>query len=136
MDLEFSTLQGKILSKVEQIGDDVIRFECEDGQVYQLYHSQDCCESVVIDDISGDLADLVGTPILLAEEATSSDDPPEVVARKEAEKAKDPENYYDYHEESQTWTFYKLRTIKGSVDIRWHGSSNGYYSESVYFAAA
>jgi hypothetical protein len=129
---EFSVLHGKTLTKVEQIGDDVIRFECEDGKAYQLFHSQDCCESVTIDDISGDLADLVGTPILLAEEATSSDDPPEVVARKEAEKAKDPENYSDWTD-SQTWTFYKLRTIKGSVDIRWHGESNGYYSENVDF---
>lgn len=122
MDLDFASLQGKTLTKVEQIGDDVLRFECEDGKAYQLYHSQDCCESVMIESITGDLADLVGTPILLAEEANSSDDPP---------------GYKHEHQpESQTWTFYKLRTIKGSVDIRWHGSSNGYYSESVYFAAA
>lgn len=115
--MNFEDLQGKTLTDVRQIGDDVIRFEADDGKAYQLYHSQDCCESVVVDDISGDLADLIGTPILLAEEATSNDPPPG-----------------SSRTDSDTWTFYKLRTIKGSVDIRWHGSSNGYYSESVDFA--
>jgi hypothetical protein len=117
--MNFSELQGKTLTKVEQIGDDRIRFE-EGDKAYELYHSQDCCESVEVESIVGDLADLVGTPILLAEEAESNDT---------------PEGYkHDYEPESQTWTFYKLRTIKGSVDIRWFGSSNGYYSESVEFA--
>lgn len=115
---DFSELQGKTLKRVEQIGDDVIEFELDDGTVRKLYHSQDCCESVIVDDVSGDFADLIGTPILLAEEATS-DEPPPGCSRSD---------------DSNTWTFYKLRTIKGSVDIRWHGSSNGYYSESVDFA--
>jgi len=129
---DFSELQGKTLKRAEQIGNDRIEFETDDGATYALYHSQDCCESVVVESISGDLPDLIGTPILLAEEATSNDDPPDVTERKAAEKAKNPESYYDYTD-SQTWTFYKLRTIKGSVDIRWHGESNGYYSESVDF---
>lgn len=119
-DAEFGDLKGMTLTKVEQIGDERIRFEADDGKTYELYHSQDCCESVIVESITGDLADLIGTPILLAEEATSEDDPPGYK--------------HEYQPESQTWTFYKLRTIKGSVDIRWHGQSNGYYSESVYFA--
>lgn len=118
--MNFAELTGKTLTRVEQIGDDRIRFEADDGKAYELYHSQDCCESVIVESVVGDFTDLVGTPILLAEEAESSDD---------------PEGYkHEYQPESQTWTFYKLRTIKGSVDIRWHGSSNGYYSESVDFA--
>lgn len=120
--MHFEELKGRTLTKVEQIGDDLIRFETNDGKAYQLYHPQDCCESVVVESVVGDFSDLVGAPILMAEEAQSGDDPPGY---------KD-----DYRPDSQTWTFYKLRTIKGSVDIRWHGTSNGYYSESVYFAKA
>lgn len=113
----FSELRGKVLTKAVQIGDDRLRFEDSGGKAYELYHHQDCCESVVIESVVGDLTDLVGTPILVAEEVESRECPADSEA-------------YD----SDTWTFYKLRTIKGSVDIRWHGSSNGYYSESVDFA--
>lgn len=122
-EIKFSILTGKTILNVRALqglpeGDMVI-FQCDDGKSYMLSHVEDCCESVMIESISGSLRDLIDTPILLAEEATSHEDQPNQRA--------------EYVEETQTWTFYRLRTIKGSVDIRWYGTSNGHYSESVDF---
>lgn len=96
-----------------------VTFHMENGDVYQLTHIQDCCEYVYLEDINGDLSDLVGVPILQAEEVSS------LPGFEEKPLAK--------YEESWTWTFYKFATIKGYVTIRFYGSSNGYYSESVDF---
>lgn len=121
MNKGIETLIGKTLTAVKgAVGADEISFVDTDGNAYKLYHSQDCCESVSVEDICGDLSYLVGSPILQAEESTSDKNPPGV---------KVPE-----YQDSFTWTFYKLATIKGSVTIRWYGESNGYYSESVDFA--
>lgn len=119
--LQFSVLIGKTLVSVrgaEKGGDEII-FTCDDGSVFKMYHESDCCESVSIEDVSGDIADLIGSPIVMAEVATSCENPTGVT----------PPEYQD----SFTWTFYKLATAKGYVDIRWYGESNGYYSESVDF---
>lgn len=91
--------------------DDTLNFHTISGKHYQLYHEQNCCESVYIDDINGDLANLIDTPILYAVEKSNEGTPEDG--------------------ESVTWTFYTFRTRKGTVDITWKGSSNGYYSESV-----
>lgn len=114
----FSDLVGKRLRDV-RVGDDKITFEMADGARYLMHHDQDCCESVYVESIDGDLRDLVGEEIVVAEERSSSGEPDK------------PLSSWD---DSYTWTFYTLRTVKASVTIRWYGSSNGYYSESVDFS--
>ena len=114
-----SVLVGEVLREARltkgsgDYGDNIV-FVTEDGGAYQMHHEQSCCESVDIEDIAGDLDDLIGAPILVAEERTS--------------EGTTDEGYNSY-----TWTFYELRTIKGSVTIRWYGTSNGDYSERVGF---
>ena len=56
---------------------------------------------------------MVGSPLLKAEESS--------------QKGKS-----EHEDDSSTWTFYKFATLKGYVDVRWLGKSNGYYSESVH----
>jgi len=118
---EITELIGKTLINIDvDMEKDEIIFTCDNGDMYKMYHQQDCCESVVIDDINGDINDLIGSPILIAEELTFLDENLDNVEKPE-------------YQDSFTWTFYKLATIKGFVDIRWYGDSNGYYSESVDF---
>lgn len=118
-ELEFSALIGKTLASVTgKAGDDEMIFTTDSGEIFKLYHCQGCCESVTIEDIEGDLTDLIGAPIVLAEESSNSDQQP----------GQDMEWV-----ESFTWTFYRIATTKGFVVVRWLGESNGYYSESVDF---
>ena len=50
--VDFSTMVGKTLVSVVKNNDnDELLFETTDGDKYRMYHSQDCCESVTIDDI-------------------------------------------------------------------------------------
>lgn len=106
---------GKTMRSVEQSEDEIL-FKATTGEVFRMYHGQDCCEHVEIEDIAGDLGDLVGSPLTMSEEISS-----------------EPPDGHVPNEESETWTFYKFATVKGFVTIRWYGSSNGYYSESVDF---
>jgi hypothetical protein len=114
---KFEDLKGKVLREVT-VEDYEIRFVTVDGDVYRMFHYQDCCESVYVESVVGDVQDLIGEPILVAEEVTSYEN---------------PEGFESEYQESFTWTFYKLATRKGYVDIRWYGESNGYYSEGVSF---
>ena len=117
-----SELLGKTLVDIKWY-DNQIDFITTTGEKYLMYHSQNCCECVYVEDICGDLNDLLNSEILEAEDISGEIDMKDVCTEEE---------YNSY--ESVTWTFYKIGTRKGSVTIRWCGTSNGYYSESVDFA--
>ncbi len=109
--MNFNYLIGKICSNVFQSGDDII-FVIDNDGTYRLTHYQDCCEHVYIESITGELSDLIGSPITFADESS---------------------NEGMTEDGTETWTFYKLATFNGWVDIRFYGESNGYYSESISF---
>ena len=112
--VNFEELKGKIILKIEGLysGSEEIIIWTSDGMRYSMFHDQNCCEHVSVEDIDGCAEDFVGYEVLMAEESSNSDD---------------SNNEY----ESCTWTFYRLGSIKGYMTIRWLGVSNGYYSESV-----
>lgn len=86
-----------------------------DGMTIKFFHEQNCCEDVYIESIDGDIKDLLFSPITVAEEVTIYGE------------LEDGES----GEETFTSTWYKFATIKGSVTVRFYGTSNGYYSEEV-----
>lgn len=107
--------EGKTIKEIGGMeeGSEGISFTFSDGSSSLMQHTQDCCESVELNEIVGDINDLVDTPIVEAEEVNSAD------------------HTVPKYADSYTWTFYNFRTIKGDVTLRWLGESNGYYSEEV-----
>ena len=109
-------LLGKTLLSVTDEGDgDGLTFVCESGEIFRMFHEQDCCESVYLEDVCGEWEDIIGSKILVSEDVSSESEAP---ARKRS---------------YEQWTFYKIDTAKGGVTLRWYGTSNGYYSTAVDF---
>ena len=111
-----NVLEGKTLKDIKVKRNEEIIFTVDDGTRYRMFHDQCCCEHVYIEDICGDIKNLIGSPIVMAEEVSNYD-----------------MGKLDKWDDSYTWTFYKFATVKGYVTIRWYGTSNGWYSESVDF---
>lgn len=114
-----SDLKGQTITKFEVSSEndrvDILTIEKQ----YAMFHDQNCCESVYVEDIIGNIDNILNEKVIEAREETSSKHPEGAVL--------------DYDPESFTWTFYIISTVKGTVTIRWYGTSNGYYSESVDF---
>ena len=115
-DVKIESLNGLIIKTINGLekGSEEVLFHTECGRQFKMFHQQDCCEDIHIDDICGDVEDIIGSVIVQAESRES--------------EAKDEEV-----SECGTWTFYDIWTKKGSVNIKWLGESNGYYSEDVTF---
>ncbi|HDK6337024.1 hypothetical protein KD815_01505 [Klebsiella quasipneumoniae] len=84
----------KVFGSVEKSNDGTELIFRNNGwdEIFTFFHEQDCCESVWIEDIEGDLSDLEYSPILEAE----------VVSNKETDDSCD----------SRTWTFSSLEQQK------------------------
>lgn len=135
-EISVSELLGKTLTSIvkSESNDEIIFTDSESVQ-YKMYHMQDCCEGVYIDDVEGDLEDLIGKPLTQAEEVSNEEFDEEFKNKFsfENEWGSKVDKDGNYEPESYTWTFYKFATVKGYVTIKWLGESNGYYSESVSF---
>jgi hypothetical protein len=119
-EVEFKELVGKTFTLVTDChkGSEEIDFETE-KEWYRLGTTYDCCASICVESFDGDVEDLIDTPILEATCEFSE------LSKREYET---DDNYKKLY-----WCFYKLRTKKGYVTIRWVESNNGYYSVDVEF---
>ena len=110
---KMADMVGKVFTSVRNENTELVFENATERFVF--FHQQDCCEHVSIEDVCGELQDLVGEPLLMAEEV----------------EGQTPVDFDEADHESVTWTFYKFATRKGYVDVRWFGESNGFYSEGV-----
>lgn len=104
---------GLTPKEITQTSDEIVMV-FTNGAKARWYHDPDGYH-VHITDVSGDWNDLVGSPLLVAEERVDHSGIDEVSL------------------DASTWAFYTFRSIRGSVDARWYGSSGAYYSDSVDF---
>ncbi len=98
-----------------EIGSEEIELVTDHGP-FRMNHDQACCESVDLAELDGSAEDLVGQVILAASQ--------------ENDQSNGAYKEFGDHEGSSTWTFFRITTIKGTVVMRWFGTSNGYYSET------
>src|SRR5699024_3379307 len=106
-------MMGRVVKEITKVDNVELYFHFVDGDTLKMHHVHECYESVWLEDINGDMDDLLDSPILMSEKVIE---------------------YYTTDESlcTSTWTFYKFATVKGTVVLRWCGESNGYYSERVY----
>ena len=110
---DFDYMIGKTIESViglEYQSDEVIITFTDFTHVI-FKHYQECCENVYLEDY-----ELTGK----LEYGVIND------AYSTTKYAEDNDN-----EELELWTFYNINTNKGTLNLRWYGSSNGYYGVGV-----
>lgn len=91
---------------------EAIVFDNGANELYVLTHIQECCENVWIESITGELEDLIDSPLIMAEVASQT--------------KRDEDGFAD-----QIFYFYKFATAKGYVTIRFVADDTPYYSTEV-----
>ena len=104
-------MEGKTFSKVVRKDDSVVFIQQNPSFSVVLKHVQECCESVYLEDVVGDLADLENTALLQVKET------------KGVYQGVGPAYFYDF------------RTLKGNVTLRFvhEHNSNWAYSARASF---
>lgn len=115
-------IEGYIIISINGLekGSDRVSIVTTNGTL-TMYHLADCGEEVSLDDFEGDLSDLVGKVVVSAEVVID----PETGDPNHEKIVKN----HPRSDDSETWTFYTIRTTGGDLWMRWFGTSNGYYSE-------
>jgi len=115
MELLFSILKNQTITDISSDYESVT-FKTVD-KTYRLEHYQDCCESVRLENVIGDIKNILNVPITLAEEDNPGD----------------PDWYSESYNDSHTWSVFILEAGGKRVEFWFLGESNGYYGESVDF---
>ena len=102
--IEFKALVGKTITDIMWLskGYAIATLGLSDGSFLRMYDPEIGSKEVYIEDVCGNIQDLIGSPIVRAEEYSN-----------------------------EQWTFYIIGTAKGTVTIRWVGPESDYYGERV-----
>jgi hypothetical protein len=73
----FSGLVGKTLKSIDGLyeGSCSVKFVTTEDESFRMHHYQSCCEEVSIEDVIGEEGDLLDSPITMAEDETSGENP-------------------------------------------------------------
>ncbi len=114
--MNFFELKGQKITEVrtENSQDEILAIKTESGGCF-ICHFQECCEDVRLVRIIGDVSNLIGNTITLAEEDSPSD----------------PSWYTEGYDTSRRWTSFYVEAGGARVEFWILGESNGYYGTEV-----
>jgi len=112
----FEILSGEVIKNITGVhyGSREVKLITESKWLCTLYHHQDCCEDVMLEDFDLDPGEIIGQKIYAIQEVSGN-----------------PIGGHRGGIGQETWTFYKIATEKNSLWMSWSGGSNGYYRQKV-----
>lgn len=111
-EVDENILGAKVLSI--NYADSELKITTDKG-VFCMFHSEDCCENVWLEEGLDEIHGLIGKTILSFEERSYTQSEP------------DEDEYYS------SWHLYTVTHTGGYLDLCWRGHGKVYYSHSVRF---